>query len=113
MLVQRNVSIFLLHEFRQIVSTDLHENWDQLSREHQIHASTMLNFFCGLHSLAHCAELANKCLIQVDCGFFDGKAPIFDALFRKSSESVAFRLVRVAPKALARGADERSGKFKG
>jgi len=59
----------------------------------------------------HFAEAASKALIQTENASFDQKAPIFDKSFLKSSESRTLRLVQTASKALARGADEKSGKY--
>ncbi|WAR27970.1 hypothetical protein MAR_013674, partial [Mya arenaria] len=80
----------LLQELRQTVLPDLYVNWEQLSHENQLIASTLLNFFCGLYNLVHFAEAGNK-------------SPIRDASFSKSSESGTLRLVRTTSKALARG----------
>ncbi|WAQ97078.1 hypothetical protein MAR_029768 [Mya arenaria] len=102
----------LLQELRNTILPEMYEHWDHLTAENQVAASTILNFFCGLHSLIHFAETSNKTLIQVENGFFDINAPILDPSFRKQSESGTLRLVRTSCKALARGADEKSGKFK-
>ena len=53
--------------------------------ENQVAASTILVFFCGLHSLIHFAETSNK--TQVEQWIFDDNAPVYDPSFRKSSES--------------------------
>lgn len=70
-----------------------------------------MNFFCGLHSLIHFAETSNKVLIEVEQGFFGGATPIFDKSFITKKEYATTRLVRTASKALARGADEKSGRY--
>ena len=101
----------LLQDFRSKILPDLIENWSSMSNEDQTAVSQLMNFFCGLHSLVHFAEAAPKALIQTENASFDEKAPILDKRFLKSSESGTLRLVRTASKALARGADEKSGKY--
>ncbi|WAR12743.1 SPIN3-like protein [Mya arenaria] len=101
----------LLEELRSEVLPELVENWNELSPAEQTSVSTLLNFFCGLHSLVHFAETCNASLIELKNANFNNEAPIFDKSFFKKSESGAARLIRTACKALARGADEKSGKF--
>jgi len=50
-------------------------------------------------------------LIETENGFFENKPPIFDRNALKLSESGTLRLIRTASKALARGTDEKSGKY--
>lgn len=101
----------LLQDFRSKILPDLIENWSSMSNEDQTAVSQLMNFFCGLHSLVHFAEAASRALIHTENASFDEKAPILDKRFLKSSESGTLRLVRTASKALARGADEKSGKY--
>ncbi|XP_053405011.1 uncharacterized protein LOC128558821 [Mercenaria mercenaria] len=101
----------LLQELRETVLPELHANWNTLSEENQTAVSQLLNFFCGLHSLVHFAEVSNRAVLEVQKGFFEDLPPIYDKKFLKSSESGTLRLVRTACKALARGGDEKSGKF--
>ncbi|WAQ99794.1 hypothetical protein MAR_024167 [Mya arenaria] len=70
----------------------------------------MLNFFCGLHGLVHFADCSNMCALQVQSGLLEN-APIYDRSFQKSNESGALRLTRTVCKAVARGADEKNGKY--
>ena len=42
----------LLQELRSQVLPELTENWNLLSNEEQVCASTVLNLFCGLHGLS-------------------------------------------------------------
>jgi hypothetical protein len=70
------------------------------------------NYFCGIHSLVHYAECADKAGSEAEKGHFEGSAaPIFNPQFQVSGESGAARLVRTTCKALARGADEKSGIY--
>ena len=46
---------------------------------------------------------------EAEQGFFTEKVPIFDPSFQKGDESAVARLVRTTCKAIARGADEKSG----
>ena len=101
----------LLEELRAGVLPELIQNWNNLSIEEQKSASSLLNFFCGLHSLVHFAEVCNASLIQLENAHFSGQPPIFDKSFMKVSESSVVRLIRTTCKALARGADEKSGKY--
>lgn len=101
----------LLEELRATVLPDLNDHWNDLSEAEKTAASGMLNFFCGLHGLVHFAECCNKCSVEVQNGLLD-EPPIFDKSFKKINESGASRLTRTVCKALARGADEKNGKYK-
>jgi len=72
----------------------------------QVAASTILNFFSGLHGLVYFAECANEVAISVQKGLRD-ENPIFDTTFYKGNESGALRLTRTACNALARGAGRK------
>lgn len=60
----------------------------------------------------HFADTCNASLTELEKANFDQEPPIFDKSFQKSSESSAVRVIRTTCKALARGANEKSGKFK-
>ncbi|XP_060592795.1 uncharacterized protein LOC132747429 [Ruditapes philippinarum] len=100
----------LLEELRTSILPDLNENWDELSPADQIAASSLLNFFCGLHGLVHFADCANKSAVSVQKGLLEEQL-IYDKSFHKQNESGASRLTRTVCKALARGADEKNGKY--
>ena len=102
----------LLQELRAGVLPELTENWDQLSHDEQTSVSTLLNSFCGLHSLVHFAETCNATVNELEKAHFDNNPPIFDKNFLKNSQSCVVRLIKTTCKALARGADEKSGKYK-
>ncbi|WAQ99780.1 hypothetical protein MAR_024153 [Mya arenaria] len=97
-------------EKRSSILPDLNEHSNELSVEDQTSASNMLNFFCGLHGLVHFADCSNMCALQVQSGLLEN-APIYDRSFQKSNESGALRLTRTVCKAVARGADEKNGKY--
>ena len=75
----------------------------------KVSVSSLHSFFCGLHSLVHLAEGAGAALVEVEQGAFSGNAPIFDKSFYKSTESGVTRLIRTCSKAVAKGADDKSG----
>uniref|UniRef100_A0A8W8L2R4 Uncharacterized protein n=1 Tax=Magallana gigas TaxID=29159 RepID=A0A8W8L2R4_MAGGI len=102
----------LLEKFRADVLPELMTNWNELSDEDQRSASSLLNFFCGLHSLVHFAEACNISLAEAEKGFFEDSPPIFDKSFLQLKEAGTTRLIRTACKALSRGGDEKSGRFR-
>ena len=71
------------------------------------------NFFCGLHSLVHYADVCDKAANENEVTHFGSteKVPINDPTFRKAGESAAARTVREVCKSLSRGGDEKSGVY--
>lgn len=74
--------------------------------------SILLNLCRGQHNLIYFAETCNSTCSHVEKGLFKNNFRIFDRSFRTLNESGVSRLVRTTCKALARGADEKSGKHR-
>lgn len=91
---------------------ELMTNWNELSDEDQRSAGSLLNFFCGLHSLVHFAEACNISVAEAEKGFFGDSPPIFDKSFLQLKDAGSTRLIRTACKALSRGGNEKSGRFR-
>ncbi|WAR20698.1 LOW QUALITY PROTEIN: hypothetical protein MAR_014672 [Mya arenaria] len=71
----------LLQELRTEVLPDLTGNWIDLREKEQTTVSTLVNFFCGLYSLVHFAEVSNACLIEKEKATFNNEPPIFNKTF--------------------------------
>lgn len=99
----------LLQEYRTSVLPYTVDNYNQLDEASKHSVNTLMNFFCGLHSLVHFAETSNKAIDEVEKEICNGNPPIDDQSFRKWGESGAARLIGTACKSFARGADEKSG----
>lgn len=99
----------LLEQYRNEILPDTYQNYDKLSEPEQLCVSKLANFFCSLHSLVHMADACSKSLKEAEKGMFETQPPIFERSFLKATEPGAVRLVRTACKAIAGGADEKSG----
>jgi hypothetical protein len=89
----------LLEEYRKTLLPDIVKDYSLLTEAEQASVGTLLNFFCGLHSLVHMAEAASSSIKAAEEGFFDS-APIFNKAF-KTAEPGATRLVRTSCKAFS------------
>ena len=100
----------LLKDYRLSVLPYTIQNYDHLDEESKKSVGTLMNFFCGMHSLVHIAEVSATSLLKVETELFEPQnPPISDPAFLKANESGCTRLIRTACKAFARGADEKSG----
>lgn len=99
----------LLAEYRTEVLPEMVRDWHELEEDDRIVLSCLNNFFCGLHSLVHIAEVSNKSLIEVEHTNFNGDVPILNKIFHKNSESGTLRLIRTACKAFSYNGDAKSG----
>ena len=99
----------LLESYRKSILPLTLDNYSYFSESEKLSVDRLYNFFCGLHPLIHFAETANASMKEAEQGFFTEKVPIFDPSFQKGDESVVARLMRTTCKAIARGADEKSG----
>ena len=99
----------LLEEYRRDVLPKVVRDWEELTDEEKEIMGRLNNFFCGLHSLVHFAEVTDKALKEVETSHFNGKTPAFSTTFSKKSESGVTRLIRTACKSFAFGGDEKTG----
>ena len=83
-------------------------DWDVLADEDRNVLGRLNNFFCGLHSLVHMADIAEKALREVEQTNFNGNVPIFNKRFDKA-ESGTTRLIRTSCKAFAYQGDPKMG----
>ena len=85
----------------------------ELDEDEQEVVVRLNNFFCGLHSLVHYAEVADKAALALEENHYGGKEniPILNPAFRQAGESGAARTVRLICKSLSRGGDEKSGVY--
>ena len=99
----------LLEEYsRQILPLTI-ENYEVFTEQQRMEMGKLCNFLCGLHALVHLAETASRSLVETEKGFFEDNPPIYDKSFTKTTEAGATRLIRTMCKAIAQGADEKSG----
>jgi hypothetical protein len=99
----------ILREYRDEVLPEVIENFNILNIESQMAISHMNNFFCGLHSLVHMAETAQKAIYEVENAHFQSDIPIQNKLFLKPGQSGTVRLLFTACKAFARRGDQKNG----
>ena len=99
----------LLESYREEILPEIVNDWDQLQEEDRRVLGRLNNFFCGLHSLVHIAEVADKAIIEVESRNFDGKVPAYSSTFTKKTESGTTRLIRTACKAFSYQGDAKSG----
>ena len=99
----------LLAEYRDQILPEVVLNYENLCEEEKMSLSRMNNFFCGLHTLVHLAETAQKAIYDTEkLHFDDGEIPIFNKSFEKSGQSGTVRLILTAGKAFARRGDPKS-----
>lgn len=85
------------------------QDWENLHDEDRRVFSRLNNFFCGLHSLVHIAQTANKALTETENKYFDSNVPILNKQFSKKTESGTTRLIRTACKTFSYHGDEKCG----
>jgi hypothetical protein len=73
----------LLESYREEVLPHIVGDWNDIHEEDQKVISRLNDFICGLHSLVHIAEMANKSLLEVEHTHFDGEVPILSKSFHK------------------------------
>ena len=101
----------LLEDYRKSILPLTLENYSNFSESEKLSVDRLYNFFCGLHPLIHFADAANASMKEAEQGFYPGEVPIYDPSFKKGDEAAVARLVRTSCKAVARGADEKSGCY--
>lgn len=102
----------LLQEYKENIAPLIIDNFIDLSEDEKGAIVKLLNYFCGLHTLIHMAETAQKGLLEGEKGIFaDSTVPVPDPQFANVLEPGTIRLIRTASKAFAAGADEKSGVF--
>ena len=99
----------LLEACRKEILPEMVDNYETLTEAERAAVGKLLNFFCGLHALVHLAQTASKAILETEKESFADEPPILDRSFRKIYEPGTTRLVRTVCKALAEGADEKSG----
>ncbi|XP_033731138.1 uncharacterized protein LOC117320739 [Pecten maximus] len=99
----------LLETYRCEVLPEMVQDWNDLDEEDRNVLSRLNNFFCGLHSLVHIAEVANQSILEVEKTNFNEDVPIFNKKFQKSLESGTLRLIRTCCKAFSYNGDAKSG----
>lgn len=76
----------LLQSYRKEILPDIVQDWENLYDEDRRVLSRLNNFFCGLHSLVHIAQTADKALTETENKYFDGNVPILNKQFSKKQE---------------------------
>lgn len=76
----------LLQSYREEILPDIVQDWENLYDEDRRVLSRLNNFFCGLHSLVHIAQTADKALTETENKYFDGNVPILNKQFSKKKE---------------------------
>lgn len=76
----------LLQSYREEIVPDIVQDWENLHDEDRRVLSRLNNFFCGLHSLVHIAQTADKALTETENKYFDGNVPILNKQFSKKQE---------------------------
>jgi len=97
----------LLQDYKSEVLPDIIEKFDSLNDDAQQSVTRINNFFCGLHSLVHMAEVAQKSLFQIEKDHFEEPLPSSDTF--NINQSGTFRLIQTSCKAFARRGDQRNG----
>ncbi|WAR06009.1 LOW QUALITY PROTEIN: hypothetical protein MAR_021378 [Mya arenaria] len=100
----------LLQEYRNQTLPEVIGNYEQLCEEEKLSVSRMNNLFCGLHTLVHMADTAQKTVYETEkLHFEDGVIPILNKSFEKTGQPETSRLILTACKAFARRGDPKSG----
>ena len=99
----------LIEEARKEILPTIKAGFDEMSKEDQDAASSILVLSCGLHGLIHFADCANTSLLEAEKGMFGAVAPCTEPAMVKPLESATVQLIHACCKAFARGADERNG----
>jgi len=100
----------LLATYREQVLPEVMENYNQLCEDEKQSLSRMNNFFCGLHTLVHMADTAQKSLVETEkLHFEEGNTPILNKMFEKHGQPGTIRLILTACKAFARRGDQKNG----
>ena len=99
----------LLKDFRESVLPDIVENYDNFNDESKQAVSSMNNFFCGLHTLVHMADVSQKAILETEKAHFDGNIPIDNPSFAKQGQAGTVRLIFTACKTFARRGDQKNG----
>ncbi|MES9902781.1 MAG: hypothetical protein ABW168_08870, partial [Sedimenticola sp.] len=99
----------LLETYRNEILPDVIVDYDTLDAEEKLVISHMNNFFCGLHTLVHMADAAQKSIYETEHSHFEGHIPIQNPAFIRSGQSGTARLIFTACKAFARRGDQKSG----
>ena len=105
----------LLKTYRSECLDKCIEGWDSFSVDAQEALKKMNNFFCGLHMLVSMAETIAESFKQFENLAMEGKrvgAANTPGVSVFGSDSGTVRLVRTTCKALAKGADEKSGAYR-
>ena len=97
----------LLEEYRNEILPTVYANYETMNVESQQAISRMNNFFCGLHTLVHMADVSQKSLYEVEKNFFDNEIPIHNSQFTKHGQSGTVRTIFTACKAFARRGDKK------
>lgn len=61
------------------------QDWENLHDEDRRVFSRLNNFFCGLHSLVHIAQTADKALTETENKYFYSNVPILNNFPRKQN----------------------------
>lgn len=102
----------LLEDYLNVVVPMLKGLEGELNGEENMVLIRLNNFFCGLHSLVHFAEVTDKSGAAAEHAHYGGlEVPILNPQYRQAGESGAARTVRTVCKAFSRGGDEKSGVF--
>ena len=99
----------LLANYRNELLPQVIENFEQMEENEKAAVSKMNNFFCGLHTLVHMADVSSKSLLEVEKGHFNEQVPIHNPSFKKAGQSGTVRLVLTACKAFAKRGDQKNG----
>ncbi|KAK3096973.1 hypothetical protein FSP39_005288 [Pinctada imbricata] len=99
----------LLESYREEILPEVVRDWEDLNDDDKRVIGRLNNFFCGLHSLVHIAEVADKAILQTETTNFDGNIPKHGSSFSKKTESGTTRLIRTACKAFSYQGDPKSG----
>ena len=97
----------LSESYRSDILPKMVTDWDQLPEDDKTILSRLNNFFCGLHSLVHIAEVINKSLVDIEKNNFNEEVLVFNKKFNKTSESAVVRLIRTCCKAFSLGGDAK------
>jgi hypothetical protein len=99
----------MLKEYRDTVLPDVILNFNMLNEESKQAITEMNNFFCGLHTLVHMADVSQHSIFEVEKAHFDGNIPINNPSFSKNGQSGTVRLILTACKSFARRGDQKNG----
>ena len=93
-----------IEKYRKNILPEMSNNWDKLTDEERRPIEKLHNFYCGLQSYVHSAEVSGAALLSFELRDQDKGPRII-----LGNEPGSVRLIRTAAKAFARGADEMSG----